>query len=336
MMSISHQRIPKEKVLITGGTGFIGGHLVRLLCRSNVEIKCLVLPDETAQPLERLRIRIVKGDITDKRSLTEAVTDVDTIYHLAGIMVHDNPDMFYKINLEGTINLIEVCKERGIRLKRFLFVSSISAFGPTGECIRNEDCLPNPVNDYGKSKQMAEDFLKSSVNPFPYTIVRPVEIYGPGRFDSFYHICQAAQKGFRFDFGRGEITLGYVSDIVRGMIQACESPVAQGKTYFLGENRIYSLSEVVHLFSRAVRKRLITIRIPYSLLYSTAFILEVFSKVIHKKPVVTRWQVASYVRECYWKFDISKAERDLDFKTQVSLPEGARITVDWYKKEGYL
>ncbi len=330
-----HQKI-QGKVLVTGAGGFIGSHLVKELINRGVKVVCLILPGEELNSLEGFNGTLFEGDVMDKLSLEKVVEDIDTIYHLAGIMESDDPEMFYRINRDGTKNLIEVCRERGVKLKRFVFVSSISAFGPTGCDKKNEDSTSNPINDYGKSKLEAEKYLISSRNPYPYTIIRPVEIYGPGRFDSFYQICRAAKKGFQFNLGQGEITLGYVGDIVRGMIQACESREAVDETYLLGENRIYPLSEVVRIFSEAVRKRLVRIRIPYFLLYSAAFILELIAKIIQKKPIVTRWQVASYVRDCYWKFDVSKAERDFCYQTTVSLPQGARITVDWYKDEDYL
>jgi nucleoside-diphosphate-sugar epimerase len=324
------------RILVTGATGFIGRHLVEALCRRGEEIVCLVLPEEPAGFLEKLKVKIVRGDVTDAVSLREAVKGVKTIYHLAAVLVSENTGLFYCVNFQGTKNLIEACKAGKAGLERFLFVSSISAFGPTGKEIKNEDSSSDPVNDYGKSKLQAEAYLKSDENPYPFTIVRPVEIYGPGRLDTFYHVCQAAQFGIMLRLGKGEVTLGYVDDIVDGILRACNDPRAVGETYLLGENRVYTINEVIRHFSFAVRKRLIRVWIPYSVLYSLALVLEIFARLTRTTPLVTRWQLKSYMKQFYWKFDISKAGQDLDFQARVSLEEGAAMTVAWYKKEGLL
>lgn len=326
----------RNNILVTGATGFIGSHLVKALSDAGYNVVCLALPDEPAHKLQKWNVRIVRGDITDKDSLKKALKDIQIVYHLAAILTSDDTESFYQVNLQGTKNLIQACIENQCPVKRFLFVSSISAVGPTGPVAKDESSPCHPINDYGKSKLQAEEFLKSSDNPYPFTIVRPVEIYGPGRFDSFYNICQAANKGFQINLGEGDITLGYIDDIVRGLILACGRSVAAGQTYFLGENRHYPVAEVTRLFSQAVRRRLIKIRVLYPILYAAAFILEVVAKLSRSKPVLTRWQVTSYIHQCYWKFDIGKAKEELGFEATVSLEEGAKRTVHWYKSEGHL
>ncbi len=281
-------------------------------------------------------VTIVRGDITDLDSLDSAVQNIDRIYHLAAVLVADEPDLFYRVNVAGTKNLIEACKRRKVALKRFLFVSSISAFGPTGSRSFNENDPSCPVNDYGRSKLEAEILVKSPANPYPWTIIRPVEIYGPGRFDSFYQICRAAKMGVELQLGEGEVTLGYVDDIVSGIIEACENPVTTGKTYLLGEDRIYSLSDVTRTFARAVRRRPLTLKIPYAMLYAAAGVLEGLSKITKTKPPITRWQLESYLNHCTWKFDISRARKDFGFEAKVPLEVGAVRTIEWYRREGYL
>jgi len=325
-----------DKILITGATGFIGSHLARELSSKEYQVICLVLPGDDSKSLAGLNVKVVYGDITDKYSLVPAIDGIEVIYHLAAVITGNDSDSYYRVNFEGTKNLIRICTEKRLNLKRFLFVSTIAAFGPTGESMINENYPANPIDDYGRSKLMAEQYLKSEDNPFPFTIIRFVNIYGPGQLDSLYHICKIASKGFQFNTGIGEIMLGYVDDVVDGIIQACESPNTVGETYFLGENKFYRLSEVISIFSRAVRQKLIKISLPYPLLYFIARSAELFAAVTRKSPLITREQVACYLKQCHWKFDIRKAARDFNFHTRISLTEGAKKTVAWYKESGYL
>jgi len=134
----------------------------------------------------------------------------------------------------------------------------------------NEDSPCQPINDYGKSKLLAEQFLMSPQNIFPTTIIRPVMVFGPRGFNILYHICRVAKKGFLLNFSQGRTSLGFIDDIVRGVIQACEHPETEGEIYLIGENRVYSLPEIMQVFSKAVRQNLIRIQLPYFLLYSAA------------------------------------------------------------------
>ncbi len=325
----------RSRVLITGAGGFLGHHLANALAGEGVEVTGLLLPDEDDTRLNK-EITVIRGDLTHPRSFEDSVRDFDRIYHLAAVLTADEPDMFSRVNVDGTIHLIEACKKNGLQLKRFLFASSISAMGPTGKNQSDENTPCSPINDYGKSKVMAEQYIQSTANPYPWTIVRPVETYGPGRFDSFYQICKAAKMGLQLHLGSGEVTLGYADDIVRGIIQACESPATEGNIYILGGDRTYTLEEVTRVFSKAFRERTISIHLPYALLYMAAFFIEGISRILRSRPVLTRWQLESYLKACYWKFDTRKAREDFGFRPEVDLDQGAKRTVEWYRKEGYL
>ena len=324
-----------KKVLITGAGGFLGHHLANTLAGEGVEVTGLLLPNEDDTKLKK-GITVIRGDLTQPQSFQNSIRDFDRIYHLAAVLAADEPDVFSRVNVDGTIHLIEACKKNNVQLKRFLFVSSISAMGPTGKNQSDENTPCSPINDYGKSKVRAERYIQSTDNPYPWTIVRPVETYGPGRFDSFYQICKAAKMGFQLHLGSGEVTLGYVDDIVGGIIQAGESPVTEGKIYLLGDSRTYTLEEVTHFFSQAVRKRTVSIHLPYAFLYLVAFVIEGISRILRSRPALTRWHLKSYLKACYWKFDTKKAREDFGFCPDVDLDQGAKRTVEWYRKEGYL
>lgn len=326
----------KKNILVTGAAGFIGSHLVQALSAKDYSVVCFVHPEDDIRHLENLGLKIIKGTLADRCALEQAVDGVEVIYHLAGILSNKDPDSVYRTNFEGTKNIVNACKSKKIQLKRFMYVSSAAVSGPTGENKMDERRQCQPVSAYGKSKLMAEEFLLSPQNSLPITIIRLVQVYGPGGLNIFYQICRVAKKGFLPDFIQGRVSVGFIDDIARGMIQACEHPGTIGEIYLLGENRIYTLSEIVQVFSSLVRQDLIRIRLPNFLLYPAVALLELFCKIKNTEVPLTRWQVRSYLRQFEWCYDISKAEKDFGYRTETSLAEGAKITVDWFLKNGHL
>ena len=120
-----------QKVLVTGGTGFIGSHLVEELVKRNYQVICLVQPNDDMYWIKSLDIQTVVGDITKKESLYESVKGCSIIFHLAALLGSRDPEKLYRINYIGTKNLIDVCVEMKMNLDRLLFVSSVAAMGPT-------------------------------------------------------------------------------------------------------------------------------------------------------------------------------------------------------------
>jgi len=121
------------KILVTGAAGFIGSHLVEALKEKDYLIVCLAHPEDDIRHLESLNLKTFRGDLADCHVLEQAVDGVEVIYHLAGISFSQDPDSFYRTNYDGTKNIVNACKAKKIHLKRFLYVSSASVSGPTGE-----------------------------------------------------------------------------------------------------------------------------------------------------------------------------------------------------------
>jgi nucleoside-diphosphate-sugar epimerase len=329
--------IKDKKILVTGATGFIGNHLVRELEKNNNDIICLLPPGENTSSLKDLKAKIIYGDITQKESLVEAVVGVDYIFHLAAQLGGNNNDLFYRVNFEGTKNLIEVCREQKVKPQRFLFISSMAAVGPSGKHnILNEETVCQPVSHYGKSKLMAEQYLDDLNGTFPFTIVRLPLVYGPGSRGGLYIFFKLLNKRICICFGGGETNLSYVSDAVEGMIKAAQSPSTIGKTYILGENTIYSLRQIRDTIIKTIGKRQIKIFAPFSLLYMMAIFFELFARVAKTRAALTRNELVSYLKYRYWRFDTGKAAREFGFQPRVSLEQGIRSTFKWYKEHNYI
>ncbi len=324
-------------MLITGAAGFIGSHLAEALIQKGKKVVCLLEPAEEGCWIRNLDADFVYGDITHKNSIYKALEGVTYIYHLAALLGGPDSQKIYQINYVGMKNLVEACLSLRIKIKRFLFTSSITAMGPTGNAtVFDETVQCNPVSDYGKSKLLAEQFLLTFKGHLPTTIVRLPIVYGPRTFAGLYYFYKIINKGFQIDFGTAETNVGFVGDIVEGIISAAESPRTIGKIYHLGEDKIYTSREICNAIEKSLGKKTVRLKIPYPALCLVASIFELNAKRTGKKPFMTRRIIEDYLKHRFWRIDMSKAKREFGYETKTPFAEGAKITADWYKKEGFI
>ncbi|CUT00042.1 NAD dependent epimerase/dehydratase family protein [Candidatus Kryptonium thompsonii] len=167
------------KALVTGGTGFIGSHLVDELLNRGYEVRCIVRDTSNLKWLNGKDVEIFKGSLFDIDFLKKAVEDVDYVYHIAGVTKGKNYQDYYRGNVETTQNLLEACLENQ-KLKKFVLASSLAAVGPGDDAIPVDETRQyNPITSYGKSKAEAEKVTLSFKDKLPITIVRPPSVYGP-------------------------------------------------------------------------------------------------------------------------------------------------------------
>jgi nucleoside-diphosphate-sugar epimerase len=232
--------------------------------------------------------------------------------------------------------MVDVCQESGVKLKRFLFVSSIAAVGETGKSgYADETITPNPRSDYGKSKLAAENYIKEVGDKLPSTIVRLPLVYGPRNFHDIYTIFRFAGKRIKLVLGSTSTSVGFVKDITSGIILAAEKDCAIGQTYFLGEEEAYSYPELAGHVARGVGKKTVKVRIPYFILYIIAFFVETVSAIKGTEPFLQRRPLKEFLKS-NWRFSMKKAMEELNFKTEYPLPRGAKITADWYRENGFI
>jgi nucleoside-diphosphate-sugar epimerase len=327
----------KEKVLVTGAGGFIGSHLVESLLDKGYEVVCLLRPGEDVRWIKDLEATLIYGDLTQKKTLYEPIKGVSYVYHLAARMGGgDKISDLYAVNYEGSKNLYQACIESGVKLKRFLFASSFAAVGPSDNSrVLDEKSPPNPISHYGKSKLLAENFLRENGEKIPYTIVRLPLVYGPRSLKGLYVMFKIVNSGFELLLRKSESNLGFVKDIIKGMILSAEAPIAVGQIYFLGEDRIFNSRELFMHIADAMGKKTKKIRVPYFILYSLAFFLEIFAGITGTHTPLHRDSLSAYLGS-NWRFSMKKAEKELNFKTEYPLEEGLKITSNWYKKKGVL
>ena len=323
--------------LVTGAAGFIGSHVVDLLLEEGHEVVCFFKEGEDLRWLEGKNVIIVKGDCTNKASIYPALDgNLDYIFHLAAVMRAKEPHIYFDVNYGGTKNLIEACIEKNLRLKRFVYTSSVAAAGPSGASVRLRESDPcRPINDYGRSKVSTEKLLKDHGSTVPFTILRPSLVYGPRNIKTNFSYFQLVSWGLKPQIGEGFTNVIYVKDLARYLILAAFSERAAGQTYFVGEERIYSYRELADTIASIMGKRTITLKVPMFALFFSGAILGFLARVTRTSPLFDLRRYSD-IKYRYWMYDTSKIVADLGYSPRYRLEDGIRETIEWYRREGWI
>jgi nucleoside-diphosphate-sugar epimerase len=323
------------KALVTGGTGFIGSHLAEELVRRGYEVACLVRKTSHLGELERLNVRFITGDCRDKPSLEKAVEGMDFIFHLAAVIKAQNWEVYYQANFLGTRNLLEACAEWNPGLKKFVFVSSISAAGPSekGRALRESD-PSRPISNYGRSKLLAEKAVLEYKDRLSAVILRPPNVLGPRQKELFESIKLIKKKIMPLvGTGEPQTSLCYVGDVVDAIILTAESEKAGGKVYFLADPRPYAWAEITDAIAEELGICFFILRVPFSLQMLVASASEISARLTRTRPFLTKESVIA-AKKFFWIYDGSKITKELGFVPKVNLKEAIKKTIDWHRQRG--
>lgn len=324
------------QALVTGGTGFIGIHLIAALLGRGWHVRCLVRATSNRQPLREFPVEYVVGSLHDPVALRQAVQGVDVVFHLAGATKVRTVKDYDRINYEGTRQLVEACLASGTALRKFLYISSIAAAGPSvaGSAGRESD-PPRPVGPYGRSKLRAEEAVLASHADLPVIILRPSAIYGPYDTD-FFQLFRAATRGWIPCIGRQELHIDvcFVDDLVRGVLAAAESPNGTGEVYCLGGSW-HTWRELGETIAAHVGTRPRELRLPRSLVLATASAADGWARLSGRPSLLSRANLLERLQP-FWLFDSSKARETFGHVPQVSLAQGVAKTLKWYRDLGWI
>lgn len=321
-------------ILITGGTGFIGSHLVEAIRARGEPLRCLIRRDSFkrhpfALPAEA---ELVFGDLVSGEGLRDALEGAGTVIHLAGVTKALSTSEFYSGNAQATENLARAVAGRGVR---FLHVSSLAAIGPsTDGTPLSDDAEPHPVTNYGTSKLEGERIARALVPDA--VIVRPAVVYGPRDAD-LLKIFRSISRGFVLEISGGErwFQAIFVKDLVDGLLAAARTPQAHGRAYFLAHTKAVSWSEMSSAAARVMLKRTRVLRIPAQLAHAVGGLAEVYSRFTGKPVIISREKVKE--AQCrHWTCDTRRAAKELGFEAQTPLELGLAQTLAWYKEAGWL
>ena len=340
----------KEKILITGASGFIGSFIVEEALKRDFEVWAAVRRSSSKQFLQDGRIHLIELDLNSKERLTEQMKDCqfDYVVHAAGVTKCLNKADFHRINTEGTQHLVEALMALRMPLKRFVYLSSLSIMGAIREQqpyeeIRESD-TPRPNTAYGKSKLEAERWLEQlneelklkHEEPFPYVILRPTGVYGPRERDYFMMAKSIkAHTDFAVGYRQQDITFVYVEDVVQAVFLAIEKGQT-GRKYFLSDGEVYQSSTFSNLIHRELGSPWwIRITAPLWLLRIITFCGEYVGHLTGKVTALNNDKY-NIMRQRNWRCDIEPARRELGYEPKVKLEEGVKRSIAWYRENGWL
>jgi nucleoside-diphosphate-sugar epimerase len=318
--------------VVTGANGFVGSHLVDLLLKKGHVVKCITRKTSKLTWLEEKNIQIYDCGLNNKEELRKAFEGADYIFHIAGVVKSKYKEGYFKGNVDTTHTLLDAALNNKT-LKKFIVVSSLTAVGPAanGKPV-DETTECRPITTYGRSKLAQEELTKSFRVQIPVTICRAPAIYGE-RDTEILIFFKTFNKGLMTTIGfkTKSLSLLHVKDLVNGLYLSAVSEKSAGETYFISSEKFYTWEEVGHITEKVLGKKPLKIKVPHFAVYSIATIAEFFS-FFSSKAATLNIEKAKDITQCDWICDTSKAVKDLGYRQEISLEEGIKSTIDWYRK----
>jgi len=300
--------------LITGASGFIGGRLHRTGDRALVR-------GATAPP------GMVAGDLLDTASLRLACDGVDSIFHCAGYahaFTSSDPDVHWRINFEGTRNLLAAAGAAGVR--RFVFLSSVKAMAEPGDACADEDWPGAPATPYGRAKRAAENAVLEAGEQFGMHVVnlRLAMVYGRGGRGNLERMASGIRAGWFPPLPEtgNRRSLVHVDDVVAVMRLAAQVPAANGRTYIVADPRAYSGREIYEALCQALGKPVPVWRSPAALLRAGGRVGDGVGALLGRQMPINS-EVVDRLLGSAW-YSPAKIEHELGWRAGISLEAGVR------------
>jgi len=325
------------KVLITGATGLLGGHLIRELRERGEAIRALVLPVENTDRLVEQGVEVVRGDVTDASTLGSAVKEIELIFHLAGMMGVWRPlAEYHLVNVTGSENLYKAAQKAGVR--RFVHTSSHTVYGlGYGRFLTEKDALRPDPDPYSLTKAEGDRLMRRLMlsSQVETVILRPGTFFGPGDRLHFGRMAQKVKDGKGLILGRGDNALPfcYVTDIVQGFLLAAYHENAPGNVYNITNDRPLTQVEMFNAIADAVGGVRPRLHLPYLPIYYGSIVAEkVVAPLTRTKPVVT--QLGAMMFGSDNRHSVEKARRELGYEPKVDLHTGIQLAAEWFNTGG--
>ncbi len=320
-------------VLITGATGFVGGHLAERLRSQGTAVTALVRDPARGRFLESLGVRLLHGELDGGPTLPG---DLDAVFHLAGMTRAIRTGDYYSVNQRSTASLLAGLVRQGLR-PRFVFLSTTAAGGPSlaGRPFCEND-PPRPVSDYGKSKLLGEAAVLAQKTELPVTVVRVGPVYGP-RDPGFLDYFKLVRRGILPSLGRRPrpMSVCYIDDLIDGLLAAANDAAGSGEVFHIGDPEPCTFEDLGRIAARMLGLKLHRVIVPLPLIRTAVFFTEAVRPLTQKAGIANRDKYKEYKQDA-WVVDVSKAKDRLGCAANFNLTRGLEQTIAWYRKTGAL
>ncbi|MEL6122564.1 MAG: NAD-dependent epimerase/dehydratase family protein [Bacteroidota bacterium] len=330
----------KQKVLITGASGFVGSWLVQEALERDLHVYAGIRRTSSRSLLQDPRIEFCEIDFENQGALAETLSQhkFDYVIHNAGITRAQRDEDYYRVNCDYSTQLARLWLDAPGTHRKYVYISSVESHGSADDTpnqIVTSSTEPQPRTTYGLSKLKAERELKQ-IASLPLIIMRPTAVFGPAERD-FYALFKTINRfGFAPVVGSKDIRYSfiYVKDLTRVVLDAMLSDHVD-KGYFITDGELYPISKFTDGIAKAVAKKTWGITIPFSLLDGVVAVTGILDRLSGKKSLLNDEQLAK-MKARIWNFDTDSLVRDFDFRPRYSLEEALQETVEWYKEHGWL
>lgn len=337
------------KVLVTGGCGFLGSHLVKRLKERGDTVRVMghavmghavmghAGGEHSRSNGNALGDEVVWGDIRDLDFMNRAVAGMDVVVHTASNFRRGGSDRAeaYSINVQGTQNVLEACLNQGV--KKLIHCSTIGVHGNVQEIPANEKTDFNPGDVYQETKLAGErcvwDFHYET--GLPVSVIRPISMLGPGD-TRMLKLFSMIKKRYFVMIGDGETYFqpAYIDDVVNGFMLAIDRDEAIGQTFIIGGEEYVPLKDLVRLIAEELKVPPPRLKLPVGPVLALANLTETFFSPLGLEPPLFKRRVSFFQNNR--AFSIRKARETLGYEPKVSLREGIRRTIAWYEAQGWL
>ena len=325
----------ESRVLITGATGFVGSHVVERFANIGLQQRALVRPTSDTRQLTAAGADLVVGNLNDEPSLRAAVEGADLVVHMAAATHARGETDYRRVNETGTRNLIRATLEADPRPRRFVYLSSLAAAGPStdGRPVTPES-VPRPLTAYGRSKLAGETACREA-GGIEFAVLRAAAVYGPRDSEMLRFFKMASLGWMLLPAGpRRRLQLVHVSDLADAVVRAALEPAVDG-LFHIAEPRIWDWTEAAGFIADAVGRKARLVRIPLFVMNSAALAAEAVHRLAGRSSMFNRDKVSEIAAPA-WICETERAQQAFGFQAAISLPEGLRQTADWYRQHGWL
>jgi nucleoside-diphosphate-sugar epimerase len=334
--------VRRTVALVTGATGFTGGHVARGLAARGYDVRALVRKkvsdtSDTSDTLRRAGITIVPGDLRDREALAAATAGVDVVYHIAAIyrQAGVSAATYRAVNATAVGDLIEAAARGGVR--RVVHCSTVGVHGDVQGPPADEDAPLKPGDVYQETKLEGERAAREAGarTAVEVTIVRPTGIYGPGD-RRLLRLFRGVARRRWVTLGRGEIYyhLTYIDDLVEGFRLCGEHPAAANRTYILAGGEVTTLNALVALIAEVAAVPAPRLHLPVWPFWIAGAACEALCAPFGIEPPIYRRRVDFFTKSR--AFDIARARRELGYAPQIGVREGIARTLTWYRDHEWI